>query len=176
MRLKHIVFEIAVGTLIGAGLMASFLFLGLRAKAAGVDTPELVTVPRHEIADMLTAEDWEPPYTQSDLELLAAITYAEAGDQDFEGMRLVADCICNRVRSDQFPGSIEGVVYQSGQFSPVTDGGLNRAWGNVSADCYEAARLALTGNHLDTNVLYFSMYYCANGVYAYQHGDHYFGY
>lgn len=165
---------------IGAGLFASFLFFGMRAKACeirdGVHTPiraELVTMDREELTDMRGATQ---PIGQADLDLMAAIIYAEAGDQDMTGMRLVGDCICNRMRSEQFPDTLAGVVFQPGQFAPVTDGGLDRAWGNVTPECYEAAELALSGDHIDTQVLYFSMYGCANGVFAYQHGCHYFGY
>lgn len=176
-----------LGAAIGAGIMASFLFFGLRAQAAeirdGVHSPvysALVTLDRSEIADLREAEPYEAPvpYTQEELDLLAAIIYAEAGDQDFIGMRLVGDCICNRMRSDDpyWPDTVSGVVYQAGQFSPVTDGGLDRAWNNVTEECYEAARLALSGDHIDTQVMYFSMWYCANGTFAYQYGDHYFGY
>ena len=178
-RTKQIIGEAALGFAIGAGLMASFLFLGLRARAAEAEPLDgLRTIPRHEIADMRAAEPYEAPalYSQADLDLLAAIIYAEAGDQDFTGMRLVGDVVMNRVRSNQWPDTVSGVVYQTGQFSPVTDGGLDRAWGRVTDECYQAAYLALTGQHLDTNVMFFSMYYCANGVFAYQHGDHYFGY
>lgn len=132
-----------------------------------------------EAVEVITEPSEEPPaeaYSASDLDLLAAIVYAEAGDQDFIGQRLVADVVLNRVASPAWPNTVSGVVYQPGQFSPVTDGGLDRAWGNVSDSCYEAARLALAGDRIDTQVIYFSMYGCANGVFAFQHGDHYFGY
>lgn len=184
---QEIKIHIAAGML-GAGIMASFLFWGLRAQAAeirdGVHSPgytELVTIAQAERADLRAAEPYEAPapevpYTAEELDLLAALIYAEAGDQDFTGMRLVGDCVCNRRRSSAWPDTISGVIYQPFQFSPVLDGGLDRAWGNVPAECYEAARLALSGEHIDTQVIYFSMYYCANGVFAYQYGDHYFGY
>ena len=34
----------------------------------------------------------------------------------------------NRVRSDEFPNTIKKVIYQRGQFSPVRNGSLNRAF------------------------------------------------
>lgn len=179
-RTKQILAEAAIGFAIGAGLMASFLFFGLRARAAEAEAfDELKAIPREEIAALHEAEPYEEPapsYTQAELDLLAAIIYAEAGDQDFTGMRLVGDVVMNRVRSSAWPDTVSGVIYQAGQFSPVTDGGLDRAWSRVTDECYHAAHLALTGQHIDTNVIYFSMWYCANGVFAFQHGDHYFGY
>lgn len=186
---RQILHEIKMGLLaagIGAAIFGSFLFFGMRAKAAtirdGVHSPAfaaLQTMDRQELADLRSAEEWTEPvtYTAGDLDLLAAIIYAEAGDQDFEGMRLVGDCVMNRVNSPDpyWPDTVEGVIYQPHQFSPVLDGGLARAWGNVTPECYEAARLALSGDQLNTEIIYFSMYGCANGTFVFQHGCHYFG-
>ena len=178
---------------IGMGIFASMLLFGMRAKAAtvrdGVNTPiftELQTMDRAERKDMRNAEpvladedgaeDVAVGYSASDLDLLAAIVYAEAGTEDFTGQRLVADVVLNRIHSPAWPNSVSEVIYQPYQFSPVLDGGLDRAWGNVTESCYEAARLALQGDHINTEVIYFSMYGCSNGIFAFQHGCHYFGY
>lgn len=196
MRRRDIISEIklcAIGFAIGAAVFGSFLFFGCRAKAAsvrdGVHTPiysELVTMDSAEREDMRNAEpvladedgaeDVAVGYSASDLDLLAALVWAEAGDQDFIGKRIVADCVLNRVRSGAWPGSVEAVIYQPGQFSVVANGRLSQGFYNADAECYEAARLALSGDHYDTQVIYFSMYYCANGVFAYQWGDHFIGY
>lgn len=60
--------ECLVGFLIGAALMASFLFFGLRAKAAsvrdGVHSPafaELQTIDQGELNDMRNSEEWVQP-------------------------------------------------------------------------------------------------------------------
>lgn len=185
---RQILHEIMMGLLaagIGAAVFGSFLFFGMRAKAAtirdGIHTPvyaALQTMDRQELADMRGAEEWTEPvtYTTSDLDLLAALVWAEAGDQDFIGQRIVADCVMNRVRSGAWPGSVSSVIYQPGQFSVVANGRLDAGFYNATAENYEAARLALSGDHYDTQVIYFSMYYCANGSFAYQHGDHFIGY
>lgn len=183
-----------IGAGLGAAVFGSFLFFGCRAKAAsvrdGVHSPvfaELQTIDRQELNDMKAREEYvlavedEAPvasvgYSGSDLDLLAALVWAEAGDQDFIGKRIVADCVLNRVRSGAWPGSVEAVIYQPGQFSVVANGRLDQGFYSADAECYEAARLALSGDHYDTQVIYFSMYYCANGVFAYQHGDHFIGY
>lgn len=183
-----------IGAGLGAAVFGSFLFFGCRAKAAsvrdGVHSPvfaELQTIDRQELNDMKAREEYvlavedEAPvasvgYSGSDLDLLAALVWAEAGDQDFIGKRIVADCVLNRVRSGAWPGSVEAVIYQPGQFSVVANGRLSQGFYNADAECYEAARLALSGDHYDTQVIYFSMYYCANGAFAYQHGDHFIGY
>lgn len=183
-----------IGAGLGAAVFGSFLFFGCRAKAAsvrdGVHSPVyavLQTMDRDELADMRAREEYEEPVLAvedeapvasygSDLDLLAALVWAEAGDQDFIGKRIVADCVLNRVRSGAWPGSVEAVIYQPGQFSVVANGRLSQGFYNADAECYEAARLALSGDHYDTQVIYFSMYYCANGVFAYQWGDHFIGY
>ena len=195
MRRRDIINELKlclIGAGLGAAVFGSFLFFGCRAKAAsvrdGVHSPvftELVTMDRAEREDMrnatfetesTTSEPESATFAQSDLDLLAALVWAEAGDQDFIGKRIVADCVLNRVRSGAWPGSVEAVIYQPGQFSVVANGRLSQGFYNADAECYEAARLALSGDHYDTQVIYFSMYYCANGVFAYQHGDHFIGY
>lgn len=240
-KTRQTVQELVIGFALGAGLMGSFLWIGLgmhfperpevveaaaTAEAAEREVfPDLMHLDRTEIRDLIAragAEDErlsggstggngevsggdggvrggpdagargngaEPPadnapggesaaYSQSDLDLLAALVWAEAGDQPFDGMRVVADCVCNRAsdRHPEWPSTIAAVIYQPGQFSVVANGRLDQGFYNATPECYEAARLALSGDHYDTNVIYFSMYYCANGVFAYQIGDHYIGY
>lgn len=193
MRRKDIINEIklcAIGFAVGAAVFASMLFFGMKAKACeirdGVHTPiraELVTMDRAEREDMRNAQDVVQDEQEAghevnggNLDLLAALVWAEAGDQDFVGQRIVADCVLNRVRSAEWPNSVEAVIYQPGQFSVVANGRLPQGFANATPENYEAARLALAGDHYDPQVIYFSMYYCANGAFAYQHGDHYIGY
>lgn len=45
-----------------------------------------------------------------DMELVAQLVQAEAGNQDLTGKRLVADVVYNRVRDPRFPNTVEGVV------------------------------------------------------------------
>lgn len=59
---------------------------------------------------------------ESDRDILYRIVEAEATDGTEEQKRNVASCILNRVDSDEWPNSIEGVVFQKGQFSPLSDG------------------------------------------------------
>ena len=57
-----------------------------------------------------------------DLELLAALIECEAGGEPYEGKLAVGSVVLNRVASSHFPNSVVGVIYQSGQFSPVASG------------------------------------------------------
>lgn len=191
---RQILHEIKMGLMaagIGAAVLASMFFFGLRAKAAtvrdGIHTPVyavLQTMDRDELADMRNAEPYNfetevaNPVANSDLDLLAALVWAEAGDQDEIGQWIVADCVCNRAsdRHPEWPSTISEVIYQPGQFSVVANGRLAQGFQNATPLNYEVAQRALSGEHYDTQVIYFSMYYCANGAFAYQHGDHFIGY
>ena len=85
--------------------------------------------------------------SSSDLTLLSAIIFCEAGGESYAGQVAVGAVVLNRVRSSSFPNSISGVVYQSGQFSPVANGALARALSNGNYQhCTSAAQAALAGS------------------------------
>lgn len=198
MRRRDIINEIKlclIGAGLGAAVFGSFLFFGCRAKAAsvrdGVHSPAysvLQTMDRDELADMRAREEYEEPvlavedeapvasvgYSGSDLDLLAALVWAEAGDQPIpEGLCYVCDVVLNRVDSPAWPNTIADVIYQPGQFSVVNNGALNRAFGNVPQVCYDAVQSQLAGR-LNYDIIYFSMGYNANGTLAFTHGTHYY--
>lgn len=66
------------------------------------------------------------------LNCLASAVYYEAGNQDENGERAVAQVVLNRVRHPAFPSSVCGVVYQGStkptgcQFTFTCDGSLSR--------------------------------------------------
>ncbi len=63
--------------------------------------------------------------------------------------------VLNRVKSSYFPNTISGVIYQSGQFSPVASGRLAyRLQAGVNNECLQAAQEVLNGN-ITLNCLYF---------------------
>lgn len=82
-----------------------------------------------------------------DTTLLAAIIQCEAGSECYEGKVAVGAVVLNRVRSGSYANSISGVIYQSGQFGPASNGSLARvlASGNISSSCRQAAADALAG-------------------------------
>lgn len=187
MRRKELLKEMVAGFLLGAGLMASFLFLGLRAKAAsirdGVHSPvytALQTIDRSELQDMRNAEEWTEPWTlpisQDELNLFAALVWSEAGDQPLpDGLCYVADVVLNRVDSPRWPNSISGVIYQSGQFSVVSNGALDRAYLNCPQIAYDAV-ISQLQNRWNYQIQFFSMGYNANGTVAFTHGTHFYSY
>lgn len=90
-----------------------------------------------------------------DLELLSTIIYCEAGNQSYEGQLAVGSVILNRVASSSFPNSISGVIYQSGQFSPVASGRFAHALAaGLGSRCTSAAREVLNGRR-NVDCLYF---------------------
>ncbi len=110
--------------------------------------------------------------SSSDLTLLSAIIFCEAGGESYSGQVAVGAVVMNRVRSSSFPNSISGVVYQSGQFSPVANGALARALSNGSYQyCVQAARAALAGNDNTGGAQFFHR---ANGAAGLVIGNHVF--
>lgn len=89
--------------------------------------------------------------TVSDLDLLAAVCDAEAGDQGLTGMEAVALCILNSTIdvNKGFPSEIRYVVYQGKptQYAVVTDGTLLKRLNGQFEDrtnAYAAAKAAMT--------------------------------
>ena len=55
--------------------------------------------------------------TDDEKYLIYQITFLEAGNQSMEGQRAVIEVILNRVLSDKYSNTVEGVLSQSGQFT-----------------------------------------------------------
>ncbi len=109
-----------------------------------------------------------------ELELLACCTYAEAGNQGYEGMRKVAAVILNRVNSEAFPDTITEVILQKNQFEVVSNGRIYEL--GPTDECYDAVRDELL-ERSDTDILFFRTgRYPDYGTPAYKCGDHYFSY
>lgn len=120
-------------------------------------------------------EDIEGEIIEGQKSLLAVLVMAEAGNQDLDGKRLVVDVVLNRVRDPRFPDTIEEVIYEDNQFSPVEDGGLDRSMWTVTDDCFKAVELEFDGSEIDNGILYFCAgRYSDYGTPAFRHGDHYF--
>lgn len=93
--------------------------------------------------------------SDSDAYLLGAIIQCEAGGESYEGKLAVGSVVLNRVKSSYFPNTISGVIYQSGQFSPVVSGRLAyRLEAGVNNSCLQAAQEVLNGR-VTLSCLYF---------------------
>lgn len=84
--------------------------------------------------------------------LLAQLVESEAKGEPYEGKVAVAEVVLNRVASSNFPNSIEGVVYQSGQFQVVSNGSINNA---PTASSIQASNQALNGSNTAQGALFF---------------------
>lgn len=120
------------------------------------------------VVEQVDEEDYE-----AELQLLACLVEAEAGNQDLTGKRLVVDVVLNRVADPDFPDTIAGVIYQPGQFSPVTDGALAAAYYKVTQESFDAVNLELA-DQIDYSVRFFCGGGYGCGKPAYRYGDHYF--
>jgi len=110
--------------------------------------------------------------------LLAKIAMTEAEGEDIKGKALVILVVINRVESDSFPDTVEEVIFQKNQFSPLQDG----RWEKVEPDeeCWEALEMISDNNWDESNgATYFesngkSNWHRKNLEYLFRHGKHYF--
>ncbi|MCH5254674.1 MAG: cell wall hydrolase [Lachnospiraceae bacterium] len=99
----------------------------------------------------------EVSFVEGDRYLLANLIYCEAGGEPYEGQVAVGSVVMNRVLSSVYPNTVVGVIYQSGQFSPVASGrlALALAEGRATEKCYQAADEAMSGTTNVGNCVYF---------------------
>ena len=83
----------------------------------------------------------------SDLELLAALIYCEAGAEPYEAQLAVGACVINRMKHRNYPDTLRGVIFQKNQFTPAMSGKVARILisGKTTASCKKAAAAALAG-------------------------------
>ena len=107
----------------------------------------------------------------SDLDLLAAIIWCEAGNQPYDGMVAVGQVVMNRVYSSSFPNTVSEVLNQPGQFTPASAGTLQAVLASgVNETCYKAAQDAMNGA---APVPGYPLYFNTHSG-NYQLGAHYF--
>ncbi len=81
-------------------------------------------------------------FSSSDVYLLARTIYAEGRGEPYTGQVAIGAVVLNRVRSDDFPNTISGVVYQKHAFTAVSDGQINLTPNDTAM---KAARDAISG-------------------------------
>lgn len=153
---------------------------GVKHKSRAVLQPFVEESPRQvEIQPLISLELTEVNLAEEakydDMELIAQLVQAEAGNQDLEGRRLVTSVVLNRVRSDQFPNTVEDVIFQDGQFSVIKNGMFDEAGWHMDELTYQAVELEME-EQMDTDILFFSRGRSEYMNTAYKHQDHWFGY
>lgn len=133
---------------------------------------ELILVPTRTLAAALGAGvSWDPfgnaavitagsgpiasgevAYQQDVVYWLSHIINAESGNQPLAGKIAVGNVVLNRVNSTRFPNTVYEVIFQSGQFTPVSNGAIRRA---PNEESVIAAKLCLDGANTAGNALYF---------------------
>lgn len=105
---------------------------------------ETETEPSDSIEEE-TQTELETKYTEYDFELLARVIEAEAGGESDYHKLCVGTVVMNRVDSEKYPDTIEGVIYQPGQYQCVTNSHINK---EPSESSYEVAKSILDGRRM----------------------------
>lgn len=143
------------------------------AKAAEEEARELEEI-ENERRNKLNAYFGYVP-DDDEITLWQKIVMDECGyTEPDSGIAAVADCIANRCRSDAFPNTISGVVYQPGQFQPVGDNTLGRF--EITERVYE-----ICADCISEGQQYGYLFFKTNGYHSGRTpgekiGDHYFSY
>lgn len=121
-------------------------------------------------------------YSDEDYQVLLRIVQAEAGICDEKGKIMVANVILNRVRSGEFPNNITDVVYEKSQFSPVSNGSINKV--KITSQTRDCVNRALSGEDYSQGALYFMYrggsrshavnWFDGHLTFLFQHGNHEF--
>lgn len=102
------------------------------------------------VEEVVVEEELEVPveptptknYSDDDLYWLARIISAESRGESQRGQIAVGNVVMNRVKSDKFPNTIKEVIFQKGQFSPVSNGSINKEPYEI---CIDSAKKVLDG-------------------------------
>lgn len=163
--------------LIGALAMGIFCCAPIHVQASELE--ELGEYGRpylYETTD--TAEQIAEEIKLGEMELIAQLVQAEAGNQSFEGKCLVVDVVLNRIADPRFPNTAEEVIFQKYkghyQFSVIKNGAWEKAAWNMTDEDYKAVVQEVT-NRTNSDVLYFcSTNYIPKTKPLFKCGAHYF--
>lgn len=101
--------------------------------------------------------------TQQDKELIARLVWGEAQGEPFEGQQAVAEVILNRLAADNFPNTVQDIVYAEGQFLSAP----NLYLAELTHTQYEAVERAIRGPYvLPEDVVFFSQYAVNDNVWG----------
>lgn len=139
-----------------------------------LDTRPVIEIKELTYAEDPTEEEIAEEIRFGEMELIAQLVMAEAGNQDLTGKRYVADVVLNRVDSDDFPNTVEEVIFQENQFSVIENGAFDEAGWTITEECYEAVKLEYE-ERLNYDILYFSRGPSKYASNHFKHQDHWFG-
>lgn len=114
----------------------------LKAFQRGSGLPETGVADEATLKKMGITIGELPDATQANINLLARIISAEGRGESYVGQVAIGAVIMNRIEHPSFPDTLQGVIYQNGAFTAITDGQFDEP---VSESAYYAARDALSG-------------------------------
>lgn len=150
----------------------------VEAEVIPTTTPIATVGPEEETEKVEKSKIGSMDWDSDDAYRLAKIAMAEAESEDTEGKALVMLVVLNRVWSDEFPNTIKEVIFQEGQFSPISNGRYDEV--EPDEDCYRALQLIqLDGWDESHGATYFesksdSTWHSENLTFLFSHGKHYF--
>lgn len=101
-----------------------------------------------EVQETETAER----FTEKEKYMLAKIAMAEAEGCRIKAKELVIHTVLSRIESDMFPNTVEEVIFQKNQFTPISDGRWNRVEPNE--ECWQALENVLSSSE-SKDILFF---------------------
>ena len=151
-----------------------------------LDLPTVKTTPDTAILpETIEPENSYPRFSYSkdwgaeDSYLLAKIAMAEAEGESIQGKTLVILVVLNRVHNADFPNTIQDVIFEENQFTPVINGRFDKV--EPDADCWEAVQVVMEAQYdYSDGALYFEScddadnWHSRNLDYLYQCGNHKF--
>ncbi len=142
--------------------------------SAGTDTAGTQEAVQETQAAQTEVSPYYMELSEEDIMLLACIVDWEAGYETYEGKLAVANVVLNRVRSNSYPNTVSGVIYQRGQFGGVLDsaGNYTTRWqtrlsnGPRTQECITAAREVAAGvNNVIGYLAFNGVAYCNTASY-----------
>jgi len=127
------------------------------SKGIGVGDEIEVDGAKIEFVDQTIVDGDEIKISYKDYEVMQRIVEAEATGLDEKSKILVANVLLNRVRSSEFPNTVEEVVFQEVngvvQFQPISDGRYDTV--EIKDDTVDAVNKAILGVDYSQGALYF---------------------
>lgn len=136
-------------------------------QASASPTPVLIEFMNVQTAETpvkatptITIQEDKPTeaFCTEESEMLLKISMAEAEGENTEGKALVILVVLNRLKDAAFPDTIQEVIFQRNQFTPVSNGRYDAVQPNE--DCRKALEMVLDGWDESGGALYFES--CAN--------------
>jgi hypothetical protein len=115
--------------LITAGIWAALFLSAQNPQTENLIQTTPIIPDASILADVRYTQDWDANTSDNTIQIsyqdaqrLMKIAAAEAGNQGVEGQLKVMEVVWNRVLSDNYPDTIEGVITQPNRFSSYTNG------------------------------------------------------